>query len=76
LANYPAGLQIESREQGGRAMALVVVRAAFQLPRTHGQHRLCAIQCLDLALFIHAEDQRVIGWVHVEAHNIPHFLDE
>jgi hypothetical protein len=27
-------------------MAFVVVRAALQLPRTHGQHGLRAIQCL------------------------------
>ena len=57
-------------------MAFIVMRATFQLSRPHGQHGLRAIQRLNLALFIYAEDQRVIGRVHVEARNVPHFLDQ
>src|SRR5215471_14545571 len=31
---------------------------------------------LNLALLVHAEDQRVIGRVQVEPHDVAHFLDE
>src|SRR6476619_2213597 len=42
----------EAREQRRGAVALVIVRAPLDLPRTHRQQRLRAIEGLDLALLI------------------------
>ena len=57
-------------------MAFVVVRAALQLPRPQRQQWLRAVQRLNLALLIHAEHQRVIGRVHIQAHDVAHLLDQ
>ena len=53
-----AGGDVEGGEQVGRAVALVVVRAPLGLARTHRQHRLRAVERLDLGLLVDAEDQR------------------
>ena len=49
-----AGGGVEGGEQGGRAVALVIVAAPLRLARPHGQHRLGA-ERLDLALLVDAE---------------------
>src|SRR6478672_8506654 len=62
LADHRAGLHVrlhrhrgdEAREQRRGAVALVIVRAPLDLPRTHRQQRLRAIEGLDLALLIDA----------------------
>lgn len=76
LANHAAGLQIQSGKQRSRAVAFIVVGAALQLPRLHGQQRLSPVQCLNLALFVDAEHQRVIGWVDIQASDVAHFFDQ
>lgn len=55
-------------------MAFVVMRAAaagFQR-----QTRLRAVERLNLALFIHTEHQRFVGWVQVQADYVDEFLNE
>src|SRR6476660_3661110 len=60
LADHRAGLHVrrrchrgdEAREQRRGAVALVIVRAPFDLPWTHWQQRLRAIESLYLALLI------------------------
>jgi hypothetical protein len=54
-------------------MALVVMAAPGNLTRPHGQHRLAAIEGLDLALFVDAEHDRMLGRRHVKSDDIPHF---
>jgi hypothetical protein len=49
-----------SAEQRGRAVPIVVMRAALHLAGPHRQERLRAVQRLDLWLFIDAEDRRVL----------------
>lgn len=44
--------------------------------RRQGQNRFGPIQCLDLALFIHAQDNGPVRWIEVKAHNISHLLHE
>ena len=46
--------------EGGRAVALVVA-APLRLARPHGQHRLGAVERLDLALLVDAEHQRGVA---------------
>ena len=52
----------------------------MRLARGHAgrerQNRLRAIQRLDLALFVYAQHDRAIGRIQVQAHDVPHFLDE
>jgi hypothetical protein len=76
LPNDTAGLQFQGGEEGGSSVPFVVVRPAFQLPWAHRQHRLGAIQRLDLALFINTEHHGVIGRIHVQAYNVAYLFDE
>ena len=55
-------------------MAFVVRRTAFDLTRPERKQGLRPIQGLDLALLVHTEDQRVLGRVHIQAHNVAHLL--
>src|SRR5256884_6507006 len=74
VANDLAVERVQCGEQGGRAMAFVVMRAAaagFQR-----QTRLRAVERLNLALFIHTEHQRFVGWVQVQADYVDEFLNE
>src|SRR4026207_396463 len=71
-----AGRDVEGREQGGCAMAPVVVRAPPRRAERHRQDRCGPVQRLNLALFIDTQDQGAIGWRQVEANNVAHFLDK
>ena len=57
LADDCPCLDVERGEQRRRAMPLVVMGAAFDLPRPQWQDRLRAIQCLYLRLLVDAEHQ-------------------
>ena len=76
LADDAVGLQFQRGKQRSRPVAFVVMRAALELARPHRQQRLCAVQRLDLALLVHAEHQGMIGWVHIQTHDVAHFLDQ
>src|SRR6185437_6788360 len=52
---------IECGEQRSRTVPHVAVRATFGYTRHHRQDRLLAIECLDLALLIDAEDDGAVG---------------
>ncbi len=67
---------IERREQRDRAVMNVVVSDAFNIAQPHRQHGLRVLQCLDLALLIDAQHQRVIGWIQLQTGDIAHLLDE
>ena len=73
LRDDPARGDIQRRKEGGGAVAHVVPRPAFHLPRSQGQQGLRAIQGLDLALLIHRQHQRVVRGVQVEPDDISHF---
>jgi hypothetical protein len=57
-------------------MPHVAVRATFGYARHHRQDRLLAIECLDLALLIDAEDEGSVGWGKVKADDIAYLVDE
>src|SRR5262249_11308423 len=63
-------------KQRSRAMPHVAVRATLGYTRHHRQHRLLAIECLDLALLIDAKDDGSVGRGKVQTDNIAHFVDE
>ena len=66
LADHLAGGDVEGGEQRSGAMPPVVVGLALDLARCHGQHRLAAVESLDLRLLVDAEHQGAVGGVEVE----------
>ncbi len=66
----------ETREKRRRAMAVVVVRVPLALSGTHRQHWLRSIQSLGLALFVDADDQRLLRRIKIEADYVAHLLNE
>jgi hypothetical protein len=52
------------------------VGAPLDLAGAHWQHRLGAIERLDLALLVDADDDRFLRRVDVEADDVAHLLDE
>ena len=57
-------------------MSLVVVRPTLGLARAHGQQGLGAVERLDLAFLVDAQDQRPVRRGQVEADHVAHFRDE
>jgi len=72
LPNDFAGLHVQGSEQRSGPVANIIMAAAFHLSGTHGQQGLGAIQGLDLRLLIHAQHQRPVGWVQIQADDIAH----
>src|SRR5579859_5133048 len=67
---------VERGEQWGRSMPLIIVRLSCWPAGPQGKHGLRALQGLNLALLIHAEDDRLIRWVYIEPHNVAHFASK
>jgi len=67
---------VECCKERRGAMADVVMGDALDIAQAHGQHRLGAIQGLNLALLIHTKYQGVVGRIQVKANDVPHLLDE
>ena len=63
--------RIESGKQS-RAVEFVVVGHGLAATALQGQAGLGAIQGLDLALFVHAQHQRVFRRVQIQAHDVFH----
>ena len=57
-------------------VADIVVRTLFRVTRTHWQKRLCTIQRLHLALFVHTQHDGVFRRSHVQPHHVAHFFDK
>ena len=65
---------VQGGKQGGGAMANIIMGHAFDITQPHGQHGLGAVEGLNLALFVDAEHQGVIGWMQIQADNVAHLL--
>jgi hypothetical protein len=76
FADYLAFQGLQSSEQGGRAVALVIVGHRAASPFLDRQPRLGAIQRLNLALFVYAQDNRLLRGIQVQAHHIGHLFQE
>ena len=57
-------------------MTNIVVGDALGITQSHGHHRLGTVEGLNLAFFIHAQYQRIVRWIQIQAHDVTHFLDE
>jgi hypothetical protein len=67
---------VQRRKQGRGAISLVVVGHGAGTPLLHRQPWLGAIEGLDLALFVNAEDQGLVGRIEVEPDHILHLGGE
>jgi len=67
---------VQRREQGGRAVALVVVGQGPAFSGLERQARLRAVERLDLAFLVDGDDDGMGGRVHVEADDVLDFLGE
>ena len=57
-------------------MAVIIVGHAFDVAQPHRQHRLGALQRLDLALLVDTQHQRLVRRIEVQSHDVAHLLDE
>ena len=57
-------------------MAFVIVGLSRGHTRRQREDRLCAVQCLHLALFIHAQDNGSIRRIQIQADYVPHLFDK
>ena len=67
---------VEGSKQRRRAVTLVVVGHRPGAARLHGQARLSAVECLDLALLVDGEDDGMSGWIDVETDDVAQLGDE
>ncbi len=75
-ANHLTRHYVESRVQTRGSVTLVIVRATFDLTWAQRQHRLSAIQRLNLSFLVHRQHQSVIRRVQIELDHIDHLIDE
>ncbi len=76
IADHFAVEHIESRKEGGRTVALIVVRLAGRQPGAQRQQWLCSIQSLNLTLLVYAKDHGFIRRIQIKPNNVLEFLQE
>ena len=76
LADHPTVEHIERREQGGGAVALVVVGHGSGPTLLHGQARLGAVERLDLGLLVHRQHDGVLRRVEIQPDHVLDLLSE
>jgi hypothetical protein len=76
LADDLARPSVEGGEEAGGAVALVVVSAPLHLAGAHGQQRRGSIEGLYLRLLVDAQNQRPVGRIQIQAHDVAHLVDE
>ncbi len=70
LVGHPPGGDFQRSKQGCGPMPDVVVRAPLGAARADRQARLGALQRLDLALFINADHDRLLGRIQVQPDHV------
>src|ERR1700730_241373 len=71
-SDHRALQNVEGSKQSGRSVPLIIVRLSFWQAGSQRMNRLRAVQRLNLAFLIHAEDDRFARWVYIEPHNVAH----
>jgi len=71
--HLPCG-HFQGGEQGGGAVADVVMGNFLHVTQAHGQQWLGAVQGLDLGFHVDAKQHRLVGRVQVQANDVPHLL--
>jgi len=72
-SDHRALQNVERSKQSGRSVALIIVRLSCWQAGSQRKNRLRAVERLNLAFLIHAEDDRLIRRVYIEPHNVAHF---
>lgn len=67
---------VECGKKGSRAVSLIVMGNTLDISQTHWQHRLRPVQGLNLALFIHSQDNCLVGRVQVKPDDITDFFNK
>jgi len=67
---HQPGRDLERREEGRGAVALVVVGLLLRDPRPQGKDRRGPVQGLDLGLLVDADDDGLRGWVEVQPDDV------
>jgi hypothetical protein len=75
-ADDVTGGGVKRREQGRDAVAYIVVGTSLGHARHHRQHRLRAVQGLDLALLVGTQHHRALGWIEVQTDDVDDLLHE
>lgn len=73
LTDHRSFKNVESGKQRGRSMTLIIVCLALWQTRSQRKYRLGAIQRLNLTLFIHAQHDGIVRWIHIEPDDVAHF---
>jgi len=76
LADNSPIQDIQCREQGGGTMPLVVVGHGSTTSLFHRQSWLRTLECLDLTLFVHAQDNGLVRGIEVQPHHVGELLGE
>src|ERR1700758_222661 len=72
-SDHRALQNVERSKQSGRSVPLVIMRLSCRQAGPQRKNRLRAVQRLNLAFLIQAEDNRLVRWVDIEPHNVAHF---
>ena len=76
MAHHCSIQHVQRGKQGCCSITAVIVRLPLGQAFAQRQNRLLAVQCLNLTLFVHTENQRIFGRISVQTDNIPHFIHE
>ena len=76
LCQYHSRSDIERGEQRCGSVSDVVMGHAFYISEPHRQDRLRAIQGLNLGLFVHGQNQRMVGRIQVKTDHVANLLHE
>src|SRR3954447_16174385 len=76
FADNPSSRDVEGGEQRCGAVPLVVMAPSCRLAGTHRQHRLTAVQRLDLGFLVHTQNDGVLWRRDVKADNVAHLGNE
>jgi len=76
LSYDPSVQEVEGCEECGGPMPLVVMGHGPATSLLDGQPGLSALQGLNLTLFVHTKDNRLIGRIQIQSHHICELLSE
>ena len=76
LAQDFAGRDVQSSEQGGGAVADVIVRVPFGLTGAKRQQGLRPVESLNLRLLVDAQNDGALGRIEIQADDVADLVDE
>ena len=76
VSDHLAVERAQGGKQGGRSMADVIMRHCSTAAFLQGQTGLGSVKGLDLAFFVHAQNQRLVRRIQIQPHDIAQLLHE